>query len=180
MAEEVEIKQTKTEIRILTEHDAKAFHALQLRATKDHPEAFGMAYEELLQRSVEDIVKGFREAAQTGNPLYFGAFDPALVGLVRLIAYGGIRLGHRGGLGGMYVAPEARGKGAGKAMLESAISHARDVLGLELITLSVTAGNETARKLYEAAGFRQHGVEPCGLKVGEQCYDLELMYLRLK
>ena len=79
----------------------------------------------------------------------------------------------------MYVAPEARGNRIGTALLEHTLSHARTMDGLEDVTLAVTVGNDSARRLYLGAGFVPYGVEPRYIKLGDQYFDVEWMILRL-
>jgi ribosomal protein S18 acetylase RimI-like enzyme len=52
------------------------------------------------------------------------------------------------------VAPEYRGRGLGSALLRHTI-HALRAAGFQAITLTVTASNTPARRLYEAYGFRE-------------------------
>ena len=79
----------------------------------------------------------------------------------------------------MYVAPEARGRHVGRALLDEIVRRARTLPGLEEVVLAVTVGNEPARRLYLAAGFVPYCVEPRFLKIGEQYWDIEWMALRL-
>lgn len=53
----------------------------------------------------------------------------------------------------VYVEPEVRGRGWGRALLEAAIAVVRDA-GLHAVTITVAAGNEGAKALYRKAGFR--------------------------
>ena len=73
---------------------------------------------------------------------------------------------HKGLLFGMYVAPEANSRGVGRALLAACLARARSVPGIEQINLTVTATNERALRLYEAAGFRAFGVEQRAIRVG--------------
>jgi len=57
------------------------------------------------------------------------------------------------------VAPEARGRGHGKTLLEAAIDAARDRLHLPVLLLHVWGQNERGRRLYE-----KHGFSECGRK----------------
>lgn len=52
------------------------------------------------------------------------------------------------------VAPEARRQGIGRALLDDGASLARS-LGVQELWLEVRASNEGARRLYEAAGYRE-------------------------
>src|SRR5260221_10392168 len=59
----------------------------------------------------------------------------------------------RGWIGGMGVAPEARGRGYGRAMMEAVLDAAR-ALGLKGVDLEVLEQNAPASRIYEALGFR--------------------------
>jgi GNAT superfamily N-acetyltransferase len=78
----------------------------------------------------------------------------------------------------MYVAPEARGQGAGHALLKAAIDQARTLNGVVEVFLAVTVGNPAARHLYLSAGFVPYAVEPRFLYVQGNYYDIEWLSLR--
>ena len=60
----------------------------------------------------------------------------------------------------MWVAPEARGPGAGRALLEAAVDWARKK-GCRELHLGVTAADSPALRLYQSHGFRALGpLEP--------------------
>jgi GNAT superfamily N-acetyltransferase len=69
---------------------------------------------------------------------------------------------HAGSIWGMYVTPGARSGGAGGALLNAAIRQARE-WGLVQLQLGVMETALTAKRLYEAAGFRSWGREPRAL-----------------
>ena len=75
--------------------------------------------------------------------------------------------------------PEARSQGVGRALLDAVVTHARSVSGVEEVVLAVTVGNEHARRLYIAAGFKPYYIEPRYLKLEDQYFDIEWMVLRL-
>jgi ribosomal-protein-alanine N-acetyltransferase len=54
------------------------------------------------------------------------------------------------------VAAHARRKGIGAALMKSLLDHARRTAGKQVL-LEVRESNQAARKLYEAAGFRESG-----------------------
>jgi ribosomal protein S18 acetylase RimI-like enzyme len=64
-----------------------------------------------------------------------------------------VTLGPQGFVAYMAVEPGARGNGVGAALLEAAENEARRRL-LPYMALMVTEENETARRLYERAGYR--------------------------
>jgi GNAT superfamily N-acetyltransferase len=79
----------------------------------------------------------------------------------------------------MFVLPEARGKGVGRALLQEALIRARRLSGLERVLLDVVVGNESARTLYESLGFVMFGCEPEAKKRGERYVDMMHMTMRL-
>lgn len=165
-------------IRKLTEDDIEALWNLRLRALKDNPEAFGSTYEETLQRGKESYRQRLRQPhAET---FYLGAFEEeSLVGMVGFFRENGLKGQHKGYIISMFVAPEQRGKGVGKALVAEAIAQARAIPGIEQLHLAVVTTNTAARQLYQSLGFEVYGLEPRALKQGEQCWDEELMVLRL-
>jgi ribosomal protein S18 acetylase RimI-like enzyme len=78
----------------------------------------------------------------------------------------------------MYVRPEARRMGLAAALVQQVVAHAQTLV--EQVCLTVVASNVAARRLYNAAGFEEYGLERRGLKVGSEYYDQVLMVLPLK
>jgi ribosomal protein S18 acetylase RimI-like enzyme len=163
-------------VRVLTEADTAAFQALRLRALKEHPEAFGSAFEE----EVKLAVKIFAQILSSPDRPWFGAFlDEQLMGIAGLMRSIGAKTRHRALISGMYVAPEARGQGFGQALMDKIMSQARSTDGLEDVSLAVTVGNDAARHIYIKAGFTPYSVDPRYIKVGDQYFDIEWMILRI-
>jgi RimJ/RimL family protein N-acetyltransferase len=169
------------EVRILTEADAQAFWNIRLRALRDNPESFGASYEEILERGIAGVTQRLRKKDGTSDNVTLGAFDGGtLVGIAGLRREEEIKKRHKAVIWGMYVPQEVRGKGAGKALLEAAIAHARTLPGLEQINLSVVLTSKEARHLFIALGFETYGLERRALKLHDRYFDQELMTLRLK
>jgi len=166
--------ESSMDIRILNREDAEVYQALRLRSLREHPEAFSSSEEEENGTPLEVM------ADQLTHTPTFGAFlDGRLVGIVSLFRFPRVKTKHRAIVGGMYVAPEARRQGAGKALMLALMEHAHTIEGLEEVVLAVTVGNEGARKLYLDAGFVPYSVEPRYIKVGDIRYDIEWMSWRL-
>ena len=165
-------------IRSLTTTDAARYQPLRLRALREHPEAFAPAFEEEQQLPLEAITKRLQQPAAERYVL--GAFEgEELNGLLHFHRWEGLKIRHRVSIGGMYVPPEYRGQGIGKRILLEALARARMVKGLENLILAVTVGNERARALYLAVGFRTVTREPRYLKIGEEYFDIEWMHLSI-
>lgn len=163
-------------IRPLTATDAIRYQPLRLRGLREHPEAFAPAFEEEQQLSLETVATRLQQSCAERYVL--GALDgEELSGLLHFRRWEGLKLRHRASIGGMYVPPEQRGRGIGKALLLDAITRAHTLTGLEDLILAVTVGNERARALYLAVGFTSVAIEPRYLKIGEQYFDIEWMNL---
>ena len=88
-----------------------------------------------------------------------------------------VKLQHKGVLWGMYVRPGARGTGLAAALVQQVVEHART--RVEEVCLTVVTSNASARRLYNAAGFKEYGLERRALKVGSEYYDEVLIALPL-
>jgi ribosomal protein S18 acetylase RimI-like enzyme len=166
----------KLQVRILTKSDLEVFRAVRLRGLKEDPQAFGMSYEEASHSPIEDWNKVLSD--EHGS-FILGAFSPNLVGLVAFSRSLGIKRRHRGHIWGMYVIPEARGCGIGRALMQAALSKLRSVEGLEEVTLCVVTKNAPARSLYLDLGFTPYGLEKRALRVNGEYLDEELLSIQL-
>jgi len=166
-------------IRQLTPADIPAYRPLRLEALRLHPEAF--ASDEATEAQLSTEAVGARMPAASGG--LFGGFigndlHQHLAGMAGLIVDPRPKLRHKGVLVGMYVAAPYRRSGLNRALVQHVIDRALGA-GLSTLQLSVTLGNDSARRLYMACGFRPYGVEPAAIRVDGRCYDTELMALRL-
>ena len=160
--------------------DVEAFWALRLRALREHPGAFASAFEESSGRPLDAVRQDF-EMRNTGpESIVIGAFDgEALVGTIGCFRQQGAKLRHKAVIWTVYVAPEARGRGVGRALVDAAVATARSWEGVEQVHLSVASDNAQACRLYRAAGFAAYGVEPRALKLRDRYVDEDHMVLRL-
>ncbi len=164
------------DVRVLTTPDAQNFQAIRLRALKEHPEAFGASYEEEAEMPLEKMTQWL----QSSEGSIFGAFDEGtLVGIVSLQRSPRQKTRHRAMINAMYVAPEARGKGAGQALMDAALNDAHTFEELDDVVLAVTVGNDAARHLYLKAGFVPYSIDPRYISVDNQYFDIEWMILRI-
>lgn len=149
-------------IRRLHPEDAASLVSLRREALESHPLAFGASTEDDRGLSLEFMQTSL--AVLEGQAV-FGSFEgDGLTGMVGVVRASRVKIRHKAHIWGMYVSPRARGKGAGRALLEAAIGQARAWPGVEQLHLSVTDAAVAAGRLYESAGFRIWGRESRSLQ----------------
>lgn len=167
-------------VRQLGPEDRDDYFHLRLRGLKAHPDSFGQSYEEALAKGPSQhnaMLDGSRAAE---GDFLLGAYASAgtpLIGVVGLIRTPSDKQRHKAAVVGMYVAPEAAGRGVGRALLVELLRRASHMEGLRQIQLLVGSRNEAARKLYESLGFRKYGCEVGALNVDGVFHDADLMAL---
>jgi RimJ/RimL family protein N-acetyltransferase len=145
-----------------------------------HPDSFGQSYEEALAKGASQHEAMLKDSRAAEGDFLLGAYASAgttLIGVVGLIRNPSDKQRHKAAVIGMYVAPEAAGRGVGRALLNELLARASRVEGLRQIQLLVGSRNEAARKLYESLGFRKYGCEVGALNVGGVFHDADLMAL---
>ncbi|HWM91518.1 MAG TPA: GNAT family N-acetyltransferase [Thermoanaerobaculia bacterium] len=148
-------------IRRLGPEHAAALASLRREALESHPLAFGASLED--DRCSPDFFR--TSLANPEEQAVFGCFEgTGLAGMVGVRRETAVKRRHRAQVWGMYVAPRARQKGAGSALLQAAIEQARSWPGVVQVHLSVTEPAVAAQRLYEAVGFRTWGHEPRALQ----------------
>jgi len=107
-------------------------------------------YETAVPDAVTD--ETWRRIVDPSGPIHaFGAFDGAsrLIGIVHYLYHPVTRsIAERCYLGDLFVSPDARGTGAGKALIE-AVYRAADAAGADQVYWLTATTNATARKLYD-------------------------------
>jgi len=165
-------------IRTLEPSDVELFHSFRLRGLRENPEAFGSTFAEESVMPAEVRRSRFR---CTDENFVLGAFGEGsrLIGVAGFYRETHLKLRHKGHVWGMYVAPESRGGGVGRALLSALIERVKSLPGLEQICLDVVTVNEAARGLYLSQGFQTYALEREAMKQDGDYYDVEHMVLRL-
>lgn len=164
-------------VRALTPPDGPLYRELRLAALQESPTAFASSFEEEEPRPAEHFAE---RLAGKDRSRVLGAFvEGRLVGMVGLYWQPRPKLSHKAHVWGVFVRPEARGLGCGRALFEELIRYARSLEGVRYLHLGVSVGNVPATRLYEAFGFQSYGVEPVALVVDGEDFDEALMALKL-
>ena len=165
-------------IRTLEPADVELFYSFRLCGLRENPEAFGSTFAEESAMSAEERRSHFH---CTEENFVLGAFGEGgqLIGVAGFYRAAHLKLRHKGFVWGMYVSPESRGRGVGRALLSSIIERGKSLPGLEQVCLDVVTVNEAARGLYLSQGFQAYALEREAMKQDGEYYDLEHMVLRL-
>ncbi|MGZ5239923.1 MAG: N-acetyltransferase family protein [Caldimonas sp.] len=141
-------------IRALGLADLPAYKQLRDEMLFAHPEAFTSDAAEERTKEPADYLQRLGLDRRDGGQFVLGAWQGerllGAIGCERDPRRKGRHVGH---VVGMMVRPEARGRGVARELLAALIGQARRSDGIEMLTLTVTAGNAAAVRLYETAGF---------------------------
>jgi ribosomal protein S18 acetylase RimI-like enzyme len=165
-------------IRTLTSSDAEIYRELRLQSLRLHPEAYLSSYASELKIS---IVTTRIRLEPADDHFTLGAFDVGekLVGIVTFFRESRPKIYHKAHVYSVYVEPGSRKQGVGRHLLLELIARVRVLPGLEILNLTVTSNNLSAKGLYETLGFICYGTEPKAMKHGSEYLDEDLMVLML-
>jgi ribosomal protein S18 acetylase RimI-like enzyme len=167
-------------VRRLAPADLADYKALRDTMLTEHPSAFSSDALEGLSRSPESYRARLGLERPEGGEFTLGAWsDDRLIGAISCERDPRVKVRHIGHLIGMMVRDEVQGLGMGRSLLDACLAEARQASGLEMITLTVTAGNDAAIHLYERAGFVRYGRLPRAICVAGTYYAKDQMVLTL-
>ena len=163
------------EVREIRSTDAAAYQAFFLKGLVEDEASFRI--------SPDDEKEAPFPTGDMPDSFTLGAYENGrLAGVVSFQREGRDRrkLRHKGLLFRMYVDPQCRGKGMGRALIEALRQRVETLGDVEQINLTVVSSNPVAKKLYERFGFVSFAVEKNALKWKGRYYAEEQMVLFLK
>jgi GNAT superfamily N-acetyltransferase len=143
------------ELRRLASHEVDLHRDLRLRALRDAPDSFGETFAAAAVRPISYWEELTRSVTEPGLDVMFLACegDDILGSVYGLLDRARTDAGR---VGGMWVGPDWRRRGVGRALLQEVISWARE-RRLSRLGLWAPAHNPPAMALYSRAGFRNTG-----------------------
>jgi len=142
-------------IRRFTADEWRTYRDVRLRALSESPDAFGSTYEREVVLADDD----WRERVAVGATAADQLPLVALVdGVPAGLSWGRVHdeepdVAH---IYSVWVAPEHRGLGIARLLMEEVIAWAR-AFGVRVVRLDVTVGNRGAEQLYRGLGFIEVG-----------------------
>ena len=136
-------------IERLQADEERRLKRMRLRALRESPEAFGSTYEDTIRRT-----HAVWKQQASDLPTWIAVLEGEDCGMVRTAPHADDSAAAF--LISMWVAPEARGKGAGDHLVEAVLSWAR-AQGLGRVVLDVGDHNAPAIALYTRHGFNPTG-----------------------
>ncbi len=169
-----------TSIRRLVPADLAGYKELRDAMLVAHPQAFSSDADEERARTPETYLSRLGLDRPEGGQFTLGAWQcERLVGAIGCERDLRVKVRHIAHIVGMMVHADRRGHGVGRALLAECIADARRAAGVEMLTLTVTAGNVPALRLYERAGFIRYGSLPRAICVAGAYHAKEQMVLAL-
>lgn len=153
------------EIRVIKhEADIKTYYQLLHKAITEESQFFRV--------SPVDIAGETFPTEDTFESFTLGAFaeNGDLLGTVGFKRESILKLRHKGLIFRMYVAPEAKGLGLGRKLLQAAIERAKQGVGLKQIILTLIADNYRAKNLYLSEGFEVFSFEKNAIRMSEELF----------
>lgn len=160
--------------------DAERYARLRLRMLVESPWAFSASPEDDKSQDLHHL------ARRLGEDEYaiFAVTTPddpagALIASAGISRWPSPKFRHRAAMWGVYVEPEYRGRGLGRAIMAAAIDLAATWPGVEYVDLGASERAREALRLYGSLGFVAWGREPEATKIDGRGYDEIHMALRL-
>ena len=164
----------------LTPKDYEPFYALRLASLEECPEEFATDADAWKNAPRETISKLLINSETRPDAPIFGAWkNEEMVGLIGVNRDLRPSVMHKFTLWGLYVLPELRKQGVGRALLDEVIKVAHETSDLRLVRAVVTITSQAAISLLEKQGFKVFGREPEGKRLNEKYYDQVYLWLPL-
>ena len=168
------------ELRRLRPTDLAAYKALRDTLLASDPESFTSDAQGESTKAPSSYLPRLGLDRPEGGHFVLGAWRGRdLIGAIGCERDRRSKVQHIGHVIGMMVRRDERSAGVGRALLDACIAEAGRADGLEMLTLTVTASNPRAVRLYEGAGFVRYGTLVRAIRLDGRFLDKHLMALTL-
>ncbi len=157
-------------VRRLRSDDVQLFRSVRLAALEDSPDAFGETLEGA--RTANWQARTTDGATLSDRAVFVAVADDLAVGMVFVKC---ASAPERAFLGGMWVSPEFRRRGVGRALVQHALAFLR-AAGQVDVSLWVTRGHDQVLTFYRSLGFQDTGATST-LRPGSDVIIDELRYV---
>ncbi len=158
-------------LRRVRESDAPRIHEGTAESTTQH--WLGHKPAPYTLDDAHDYVERRQELAATGQSVTWAIADPDSDVLLGTVLWFGWTPGVQCEIG-YWTHPEARGRGLATKAARLVTDHVFETLGVKRVTLLAAVDNTASRRVAEALGFRQYGVERYGAHVRDDWVDMAL------
>lgn len=141
---------------------------LRIQALNDMPQAFLDDLEQVNKLEAQDWQRKIKN-------MIFAEEKEILIGMIGFYQEDKEKLKHIVNIVSFYVIPTFRGKGAGKALLQTVIAKYSGNHDIKKLQLGVTDTQKPAQHLYKSLGFTQVGELKYAIKVGSEYFNEYLM-----
>jgi len=145
---------SKIEIVELPVSDWRAFRKIRLEALKEEPQAFGSSYAKDAAYPDSKWQERLRDGENKTGIYLFAKLEGKIVGMVMGGRTDEDKHAHLAHIWGTFVDSSARGKGAGKELMERAVEELGKEADVQKIRVTVNTEQKPAVKLYESLGFK--------------------------
>ncbi len=150
-------------VRPISPHEWQKYRDIRLQALQDAPDAFGSTWAAEAAQADDHWSARIAAAAASGTDrALFAVNGEAVCGLVWCKL--SVMEPSVADIYQMWVAPTARGLGAGRVLLDQALAWAKSC-GTQRVRLGVTVADSPAMRLYQSHGFAPVG-QPEPLRAG--------------
>jgi ribosomal protein S18 acetylase RimI-like enzyme len=168
------MNENNLEILSLPLESWQEYKELRLRALQREPQAFGSNYAREVEYPNEKWQQRIQGVIDGQGLMLFARLDGKLVGMIGGYQDDDNKPQKRIQIWGMYVDPEARGRGIAKTLMNNLISKIRERGDILIAKLEVNEDQDPAKKLYENMGFKIVGTKTRALGDGKKHQLLEM------
>lgn len=164
------------QIRKLLPKESESYREIRLQCLKNYPEYFTTNYEDEKTKN-KLLFQQFIEESNTDN-FVIGAFlNKQLIGISGFKRQERRKVNHSGIIIQVYVNPEYQGNKIGSNLMQSTLTEAFKIDGIEQIEIGVISSNEKAENIYKKIGFKEFGLQKNFLKINDAYYHHKMMMI---